>query len=443
MSTTGRVLAKVLTGAIALAWLAPGAALACDEAERLRLADEISNLAKKNAWSGVERKYGELLRTKCELLFEQYSLGAESAKNLGKTYEMYERLSAAEKIDPQEELTATLEQLNTNYGRVEVRGDARRRAALLREQMPFAPDQRKSIEYAQSVMEGTGSFKGMLPIGGPYKVADKEFSVEAGPDFETVVVGNGKGPKTTGGGNEGIEDQGLINWVGPIALIGTGFFGSGAPNGPIFKTDATDEELLRGTPIVGRATDADYPCGGYEEALVTDDAGQPACLPTIRQPKDISMFSTPNVDVTVGGEVGLTYRAPEMGVAATVNYRRMFGSRLNQITVWGAWVVRPGAARFALGPTWGVTAGKGNGYVDWVNEGQTEVFRVQRQSEAEYGGFGMGGGVAASAGYGVIELAGFQGLVELHGHFQRDNLRSYSGIGLRFGIVPKIDRFQG
>jgi len=430
-----RQIGTALVAMAALSWFAPTTAWACDEAERLRLSDEIANLANKNAWSGVERKYAELLKTKCELKFEQYSLGAESAKNLGKTFEMYERLDAAQKIDPQEELTATLEQLNTNYGRVEVRGDARRRAALLREQMPFAPDQRKSIEYAQSVMEGTGSFKGMLPVGGPYKVADKEFTVEVGEGFQEIIVGKGKGPKQV---RDATVDQGLINWVGPIAFIGTGFFGSRAPGEPIFDTSG---QLLTADPIVGPPDDR---CGGYDEAYVPDpDGNLDGCYPTIRQPGDINMFSTPNLDITLGGEVGLTYRAPEMGVAATVSYRRLFGSQLNQVSFWGAWVVRPGDFRFAAGPTWGVVAGSGTGYAPWVDEGQSDIFREQRQSEEPFKGMGMGGGFAGSAGYGVLDVAGFQGTVELYGHYQRDNIRAYSGIGVRVGITPKIERFEG
>ncbi len=418
-----------------LALMGPGTAFACEEAERLRLSDELQSLAKRNAWSGVERKYNALIKTKCELEYEQYSLGAESAKNLGKTFEMYERLQSASQITPDEELTKTLEQLRTNYGRVEIRGDARRRAPLIRDSMPFAPDQRKSIEYAQSVMEGTGSFKGMLPVGGPYKVADKEFTVEAGDEWQEIVVGKGKGPRK----NE-FEDQGLINWVGPIASVGFGFFGSGAPNERVINENATNAELI-GQPFAGDPND--NPCGGDGERATTNSEGDHVCFPTIRQPSDIGLFQTPSLDLTVGGEVGLTYRAPEMGVAATVNYRRTFGSRLNHITLWGAAVVRPGEFRFALGPTWGVVAGRGNGYAEWVDEGQSEAFREQRQDDAQFTGYSMGGGFAGSAGYGLLDLAGFRGMVELHGQHQRDNQRGYTTIGVRFGIVPKIERFEG
>jgi hypothetical protein len=425
--------------AVGLALLGSSTAFACDEAERLRLADEISSLAKKNAWSGVERKYNALLKTKCKLELEQYSLGAESAKNLGKTFEMFERLTSAQEIAPDEELAKTIEQLETNFGRVEIRGDARRRAPLIRDSMPFAPDQRKSIEYAQSVMEGTGSFKGMLPVGGPYKVADKEFTVEAGGDWQEIVVGKGKGPKQ----QNQFEDQGLINWVGPIASVGFGFFGSGAPGDAILREDASNAELI-GQPFAGDPVgDPANACGGDQDRWAQNSEGEHVCKPTIRQPSDIGFFQTPALDITVGGEVGLTYRAPEMGVAATVNYRRTFGSRLNQISVWGAAVVRPGEFRFALGPTWGVIAGRGNGYAEWVDEGQSEAFRAQRQDDAQFTGYSMGGGFAGSAGYGVLDLAGFRGMVELHGQHQRDNHRGYTTIGIRFGIIPKIDRFEG
>lgn len=419
--------------------LASGSASACDEAERLRLSDELKSLAQKNAWTGVERKYTELKRTKCELKYEQHAIGAESARNLGKTFEIWERLQAANAIDAQAEVTASIAAIEESYGKVEIRGDARHRAPLLRDEMPFAPDQRKSIEYAMEFIGGTGSFKGMLPLGS-YRIADKDFTVEAGGDWQVISVGRGKpvvGPDDGGG----VQSEKFINWAGPIAMVGTGFFGSGAPSNPTYVKNPTIDQVVLDSPVVNSD------CNGQPDrkVQVTDANGDlvDGCVYTKRQPGDIGLFQTPVVDITLGGEAGLTYRAPEAGVVGTVTYRRLFGNSFNQITLHGAGMIRPGDFRIVAGPTFGMVVGKGTGYADWVDEGQSEAFRNTRQDQETVSGIGMGGGLAGSFGYAALDLEPFSGLVELHGHFQHDGRRAYSGIGLRIGIVPKVTRFEG
>ena len=70
---------------------------------------------------------------------------------------------------------------------VELKGSERFLVPVDPKVMPFAPDQRKSVEWAQKVMTNTGSFRGMLPLG-DYKVACQEFSAVAGPNFLTIPV---------------------------------------------------------------------------------------------------------------------------------------------------------------------------------------------------------------------------------------------------------------
>lgn len=423
-----------------------GSAWACDSAEQLRLSDEIQGLAQKNAWPGVERKYGDILKTKCDIASSIQLIAADSALNLGKTFERWERLAAANAVESTPEVAEAMAGIEAAYGRVHVRGDPRRRAPLLRDTMPFAPDQRKSIEWAQTVVEGTGSFKGMLPVG-EYKVADKTFTVTAGAeDFMVVQIGKASKNPDAATREPRDGDQPLINWIGPVAMVGAGFFGSAAPGSPIIKTKATDDELITGPSAKGAIG---VVCPNIDNTNTTDpdrvrssEPGAEACLPTIRQPGSVGMFQTPNIDITLGGEIGLTYRKPEMGVVATVGYRRMFGNSLNQITVFGGWMVRPGDFRFTLGPTWGVVVGGGTGYADWVDEGQGSEYRDTRQKTAQYVGYGMGGGLAGSAGWALLDFGSLQGIVDLHGHWMRDNHRNYQGFGLRLGIVPKVKRFE-
>lgn len=394
-----RTIASLL---ISGALLASTPAFACDEAEKLRLAEEISRLAAKNAWSGVERSYQALLLTKCELKFESHWLAAEAARFLGKTFEQFERLEQAKKIDPQPQVLDSIAAIEGNYGRIDIRGDARRPPLLTRADMPFAPDQRKSIEWAAQVVIGTGSFHGMLPFG-DYDVGGVKFTVAAGPEFQAITVGkvkaapvaaNGSSPAPVPGGSG--ESKGAINYAGPIVLIGPGFLVTGAP---------------------GAVEGAD----GIEV-----------------QPDSITAAG---VVAELGGEIGLTYTAPEAGLALLVGYGGAFGGAhtFHQVSGWAAGVLRPGQTRIALGPSYQFVAGKGQGVYAPFATGDAENIDV---AQLDYSGFSWGAGVRGSVGYGVLDLDKLRGVVDLGGAWHSDGARSYLGFGLQFGIVPAVPRFE-
>jgi hypothetical protein len=385
------------------ALLASVPALACDEAEKLRLADEISRLAAKNAWSGVERSYQALLETKCELKFESYWLGSESARFLGKTFEQYERLDQAKKIDAQQQVLDSLAAIDGNYGRVDIHGDVRHPPLLTRADMPFAPDQRKSIEWAAQVVTATGSLHGMLPFG-DYDVGGVKFTVAAGPDFQQITVGKvksapvakgetpepGAAPASSGG------EKGAINYAGPIVLLGPGFMLTGAP-------DAVD---------------------GANGVEVQPDS-----------------VSAAGIVAEIGGEIGLTYSAPEAGLALLVGYGGGFGGAhtFHTVSGWAAGVLRPGQTRIALGPSYQFVAGKGQGIYAPFATGDAENLDV---AQLDYSGYSWGAGVRGSVGYGVLDLDKLRGVVDLGGAWHSDGARSYLGFGLQFGIVPAVPRFE-
>lgn len=395
------IAALLLWGAV----LAPLDALACDAAEKLRLSQEISRLAAKNAWSGVERSYEALLATKCELGFEQYWLGAESARYLGKTWEQYERLNQAKQIDAQPQLLESIAAIENNYGRVDIKGDPRRPPTLTLAEMPFAPDQRKAVEWAQQVVVNTGMFHGMLPFGA-YDVGGVAFTAAAGDTFQVVTVGKQRGgdavaaapgePSTAGGGGGGAK--GLINYAGPILTVGPGYTLTPAP-----------------------------------KAAVEGSAGVAA------QPGDIAAAG---VQAQAGLELGLTYRAPEAGLALVVGYGGTFGTAntLHQASGWLAGVLRPGQARLALGPTYSFLAGKGQGIYEPFRTGAYAELPVQA---VDYSGYSWGVGARGSVGYGVLDLDKLRGVVELGGGWHTDGARSFVGVGLQFGIVPAVPRFEG
>lgn len=388
--TAARVGMLLLASGLALS---PAVANACDNAERLRLSDEAKKLAQRNAWSGVERTYEAMQKTRCELNFDEHFLGAQAARTLGKVFEMYERLTAAREIDPQQEIVDSLNAIETTYGRVHIKGDARRRPELNRPSMPFAPDQRKAIEWAKEVVAGTGSFRGMLPQG-EYTVGDRTFTVEAGADWQVLEVGRIKGKAAEGV----VRSEGAINYAGLVATVGPNFLLSGEPGKP-----------------------------------VENDAGIHQFAP--------HNLSASGMSVSLGGELGLTYKAPEAGIAATIGYMGGYGNdTLHGFNGWLAGVIRPGELRVAAGPSYTLITGKGTGVATWFDVDHNK--RADANETLRYQGASWGGGIQASVGYGVLDLDSMRGFAELHGAWHTDGARSFSGVGLRVGVVPTVPRFK-
>ncbi|MEZ4240118.1 MAG: hypothetical protein R3F59_29000 [Myxococcota bacterium] len=405
--------ATLLAALSLAAALAPSVALACDTGEKLRLSDEQKKLAARNAWAGVERQYELLQDTKCELSYDNFFLGAESARMLGKVYEQYERLRQALEVapatddngnDPKPGLVDSLSGIESNYARVEIRGDARRRPVLSRPEMPFAPDQRKAVEWAQTYVAETGSFKGMLPFG-KYVVGDVDFELAASPDWKIVEVGRGKGGTST-------EEVTIADQVGGTTVQGAVRYASlVATAGPAYFLSPTTKK-----PV-----------------LLKSDGGHAF------EPADVAVSG---FAVELGGELGLTYDEPALGLAATLGYQGGFGTdTFNVVSGWVAGVARPGDLRLALGPMYQLSFGSGTGVADWFDRNHDP--RIDPNDQIPYGGVGMGGGVKGAVGYGLLDLDPLQGIVEVGGAWQSDGSRNYYLFALRVGLVPSVPRFGG
>jgi hypothetical protein len=354
------------------------------EAEKLRLIEEMNRLAAKNAWAGVERSYMALLDLNIDLPFDVHYMGAQSARYLGKTWEVYQRLESAKALKAQEDVVTGLQAIDEAYGRVRIKGDPRRKAALVREAMPFAPDERKSIEWAQTVVVETGSFEGMLPFG-PYQIegcpAFPGFEVKQGKEWQIVEI-----PKKCGQKGE------TIVYTGPIFVIG-----------PAYGMTPTPEDPGDGQP---------HPVGISEAGVVA----------------------------AAGGEVGFS---KTFGVAATIGYQGLFGGdTVHGVTGWLAAAIRPGDLRIAVGPTWGYVGGGGSGVAPYWLEGKLDEAKYNRDT-LHWTGHALAGGAQLTAGYGLLDFGKLQGVVELGGAWQTDSVRNYMGFGLRFGIVPMVPRFKG
>lgn len=416
-------------GACAAVTLLPEVAHAQDPnmAEKLRLEEEMKKLAAKNAWAGVERNYDALLKLGVEVTFDDHFLGAQAAKYQGKTYEMYTRLTAAKEKNAKEEIVTELDAIDAQYGRVEIKGTLKI-LPTVDVVMPFSPDQRKSIEWAQKVLSETGSFKGMLPIDIEYGIVGPtvvKFTPKAGPDWIVLDLSSAKKYKELGSGAPPVPEvvvtppvdgtkppvdgakppktpkpasgatQGNIDTAGPIAMIGYNFMSSGVPAEPSAQT-----------------------------------------LDTL-QPDSISGSG---LSAEVGAEVVFTGKL--IAVSGTVAYSGMYGTdSYNGFRGWLAASVRPGNLRVTAGPTYGVIEGHGVGVAPWLDVGQDQ--QVFPAEQLEFVGRSLAAGVQFTAGYGLLDFGSLMGTVEIGGAWQYDGVRSYVGGGLRIGVVPAIERFKG
>ena len=136
-----------------------------DQAEYARKAEEMRKLASRSIWPGVERIFLELTDHNEVLSYDDYVIGAQSARALGKAAEMKERLGQAMKRNYRAEDTREwLDSVQTSFGVARIYADPGA-GTLAAVNPPFAPDLRASIEYAGKILAETGSFEGLLPAG--------------------------------------------------------------------------------------------------------------------------------------------------------------------------------------------------------------------------------------------------------------------------------------
>ncbi|TVQ91057.1 MAG: hypothetical protein EA397_11215 [Deltaproteobacteria bacterium] len=422
-----------LAGAASVDLLLPSRAQAQDNrAERLRISEEMKKLAQRNAWSGVERKYAELRALRMDLPADDHLTGAQSARFLGKTFEVYNRLSRAYQITEDSDTFQEMQTIDAQYGRIELKGSERFLPRIEPKVMPFAPDARKSIEWANEVLTNTGSFKGMLPAG-EYRVACQEFTVAPGPNFlvDDIIKPKKRELLECLGQEEGDEPsvtyEGLIGYNGPVAMVGYNFMANFAPNSPAFSSSDPGLHQVQGQTATGSG-----------------------------------------ISAQVGYEIGFNGFDKMFGLALTGAYTGMYGGRtqyarrpssFNGGSIWLAGTARPGDFRFAFGPTWSMVYGSGTGAACWFElapgedwappaTGTTET-SCRRPSEPRYEpnnlqwrGLSLAPGASLSAGYGFMEVGSFQGVVELGGSWATDGQRHIVNAAVRVGFVPAIKRFQ-
>jgi len=381
-----------LVGTVALVPAVSHAQSADAAAEKFRLTEEMKRLAQRNAWPGVEAKYEELIKLGIPLEFDTHILGAQSARNLGKTYEVYQRLQRAKEVKADPEVEQEIDAIDSRYGRVRIVGNERWEVALIRPAMPFAPDERKSVEYASMVALESGGFEGMLPqgayvIGGEKAKEKVEFTVDPGPEWQEIVL-SVKNSETT---------EGLIVYHGPVVLAGANYSLSGAPpSDPVLQSNGRHQAIPDKTSGTGFAVEAGY-------------------------------------------QVGFTR---EFAVSVSFDYHNLYTGedQLHSYTGFLAFVLTPGMARIGLGPVYGRLGGQGEGVASWFDIGQDPA--EHPTARIVYDGQSWAGGVKLTASYGLLDLEPLQGVPELWAVWQTDTHRSFIGFGVRVGVVPLVPRFK-
>lgn len=188
----------------------------------VQLIGEMNTLASRNAYTGVDRKYRcleqmgneafNLIPKGLASVTDIHQLGAQASNVLGETLLYQTRLSREksrlmslkmsleggsfedlkfkEIIDSLTKIDQSLGAIETTYGSVRIAPRKKSPSKRQREQLqltprvwPFAPEQRRSIEFADKTIKETGSFTGLLPEG-DYTLADQSFTVNAGTELK-------------------------------------------------------------------------------------------------------------------------------------------------------------------------------------------------------------------------------------------------------------------
>lgn len=162
-------------------FLAIGSASAVDvgKAEHIRLSDDIKQLASRQLWAGVEKKFAELQKLGVEMSYDDLVHSAQAARALGNTQNAYERLKIAARIKGTREVVDWLYTIDANYGQVMLIATPPRGVTLEAAEVPFDPDQRICVEAASERVKKEGGFIGLLPRG-TYTYAGQQFTVEPG-----------------------------------------------------------------------------------------------------------------------------------------------------------------------------------------------------------------------------------------------------------------------
>lgn len=161
-------------------------------AERERLRQEMTTLAQRNAWGGIERKFQKLEALGGTPRLADHLLGAQAALIQGDVLTAIDRLERGldglGTPEDRQQATEQLAELRTRYGYVNILVFRPQAPPLERPEMPFASEEQVAIQFARKQLRRDRRYLGMLPIG-TYTLEDTRFTVEGNAPMLDVQVG--------------------------------------------------------------------------------------------------------------------------------------------------------------------------------------------------------------------------------------------------------------
>lgn len=129
-------------------------------AEARRLSGELSTLARRQAWRGVDRTYRALVQGGAALELQDHLLGADAARALGDLATCRARLLAAVAHRADWVALERLHAFDSQHTAVNLHGTALEATAAA-----FAPEHREALAFARTALARDGRFAGYLPQG--------------------------------------------------------------------------------------------------------------------------------------------------------------------------------------------------------------------------------------------------------------------------------------
>ena len=200
-------------------------------AEQERLQKELQVLAGREAWDGVERIYHQLLVLEAQgaqVTYAEHMIGAQAAQQRGDVASTMERLDAALVQWDTELARNWLADINNNFGQITITMPQRSRTerTLQSQEMPFEPERRFAIGFAQRQLESEARFEGYLPVG-VYEIGSRTFSVTAGQVARVSLEQDAESASGSGGARR------TMPLVSARLRLGLGYAKMGPPSAGI------------------------------------------------------------------------------------------------------------------------------------------------------------------------------------------------------------------
>ncbi|MFT7518923.1 MAG: hypothetical protein ACI9MC_001057 [Kiritimatiellia bacterium] len=379
------------TWALVLALMVALPAVASNAAS-VRLEHEMERLAQRNAWSGVERAFADLEATGEDPSTDALLLGAEAARFLGDAMTWRGRLLRAATAGA--EVKVQLDQIDANFAGAHIYGPLTRGAQLQRMSMPFDPDLRRAIVYAQEQVATSRDFTGLLPLG-HYTINGQDLEIVGGAAQQQVLI-----PRPEGG-----PGGRSLTWSGPVFSAGALYQISSAPRDGM--PDPQYGMQAQGQTVLG--------------AVVALEAGW-----TVGLTRKSGLFAV------------LGYQAMPSGTTVDA----AMPASMHSGSVAAGLAVRAGPMLFTAGPSWRVVSSRGTGVHEpfQLDPSGTWDEQTNRWSDnsIEWRGLSLAPGARIGADLLVVDMDRTAMSVGLRAGIAADGARTFGEAGVQIGLTPKL-----